>query len=552
MAGANPMTDSPKKWEWGAVAGIFFFALALRLCNLQQIFANDPFFELPAVDPLFYHRWALRIAAGDWLGEGVFLQGPLYPYLLGILYRLFGSGFLLPRLLQCLLGSVTCVLVWRLARELFDRRVALLAGVMTAVYSTLIFYEGSLLIANILSPINLLLLVAAHRAYTKSTPAYFLVFGLLVGLSSIARPNMLLYAPFAVIWLFYILHRQHSWSRRTALAVTFCAGLLVCIVPSAIRNYAVSGDAVLVSASAGMNFYNGNNPAASGIHTVPPLFDPSEADDPVEQNRIYKAYAERALGRQLSASEVSDYWFAQGLEYVRAQPGAWLRLMGKKFLLFINAFEPWNVRSYVVSSQFSWVLRLPLLTFGIMAPLSFLGLIVTSRSWRQLMPLYAIVGVHFATCLIFFVLARYRIPVVPVLLIFAGQGALFLFDAVRRKRIRSLVLAVAVLALSGVVAHIELEKHDLAGAYYNLGNKYLKLNMHELAIEQYSQSIAVNQHYIPAHYNLAMALERSGNRREEAIAAWRRVLEMSRNRGMTRYTATAIHHLRILEGGERR
>ena len=111
----------PKR-EWYTAAAIFSVALVLRLLNLQQLRANDPFFELPAPDPRLYHEWAQRIAAGDLLGEGVFLQGPLYPYLLGALYWVFEPGFLLPRLVQCVLGSLTCVMTWELARRLFDFR----------------------------------------------------------------------------------------------------------------------------------------------------------------------------------------------------------------------------------------------------------------------------------------------------------------------------------------------------------------------------------------------------------------------------------------------
>ena len=61
-------------------------------------------------------------------------------------------------------------------------------------------------------------------------------------------------------------------------------------------------DWVLVSASAGMNFYNGNNADANGTHRVPRAFSRTQADDPIEQNQIYKAVAEKASGTSMRAS----------------------------------------------------------------------------------------------------------------------------------------------------------------------------------------------------------------------------------------------------------
>ena len=182
-AAASPPAPTSAN-DWLLPASIFGVALLLRLAHLQQLRAHDPFFELPSPDPLFYHRWAMEIASGHLLGEGVFLQGPLYPYLLGVVYWIFGPGFLVPRLLQCLLGAVTCVLTWRLGCELFDRRVGAVAGFAAAFYSMLIFYEGSLLIANILPPLNLVLLWNVLRAGERPTFGRWVGVGVRCGLAA--------------------------------------------------------------------------------------------------------------------------------------------------------------------------------------------------------------------------------------------------------------------------------------------------------------------------------------------------------------------------------
>lgn len=539
--------EQPDRREGLAVAAIWSCALALRLLHLQQIRANDPFFYHPSVDPLFYHEWAAQIASGDWLGRGVFLQGPLFPYLLSLLYVVTGPNLFWPRFLNALVGSFVCVLVWWIARPLFGRRAALLASGIAALYGMFIFYEGSLLIANLLIPLSLLVVAVAQRAMETDSRGRWLWLGVLIGISALARPNMLLYGPFVLGALFWFGPAHGDLARRAGLAACLIAGIGLAVAPCALRNYAVAGDPVPISASAGMNFYNGNNPDANGTHNVPRLFDRSMADHPREQNAIYRAYAEEQLGRSLSASEVSDYWFAMGLDWIAHHPGAWARLLLKKFLYFVNRYEIWNNRSYEVTTQFSWVLRLPLVGFGAVAPLAMLGLVLTAGSYRKLFPLYALIAVALVTSLAFFVLSRYRVPVVPVLIMFAAAALVWLYDAARSRQ-REWVPALVALVLFAGVSNVPLGVQDLSVAYYNLGNRYRLSNDHERAIEQYRKSLAIDGDYISAHNNLAISLELSGRHRQEAIEAWRRLGEMGRRRGLERYVERAERHLRALEG----
>ena len=68
---------------------------------------DTAWFEHLVVDPAYYDRWAQRIAAGDWLDERAFYMDPLYPWVLGALYRLVGRDLLVVRLLQVALDVAT-------------------------------------------------------------------------------------------------------------------------------------------------------------------------------------------------------------------------------------------------------------------------------------------------------------------------------------------------------------------------------------------------------------------------------------------------------------
>ena len=75
---------------------IFAVALAVRLVHIWQI-KPSPFFDILLGDANGYDQWAQRLAAGDWVGSEVFYQAPLYPYFLGLIYKIFGRDLLVAR-----------------------------------------------------------------------------------------------------------------------------------------------------------------------------------------------------------------------------------------------------------------------------------------------------------------------------------------------------------------------------------------------------------------------------------------------------------------------
>ena len=76
-------------------------ALAVRLLHLWQLSAT-PFATVLMGDALSYDTWARTLADGDWWGTEVFYQAPLYPYLLGLIYAVFGADPMHARLVQAL------------------------------------------------------------------------------------------------------------------------------------------------------------------------------------------------------------------------------------------------------------------------------------------------------------------------------------------------------------------------------------------------------------------------------------------------------------------
>src|SRR5579883_1768239 len=65
---------------------------------------------------------------------------PLWPWIIAGLSLIFGRADIYDRLFLCCLGAGTCVLIYLFARELFGRRIGLIAGVMACIYPALYLY----------------------------------------------------------------------------------------------------------------------------------------------------------------------------------------------------------------------------------------------------------------------------------------------------------------------------------------------------------------------------------------------------------------------------
>src|SRR5258705_5993086 len=83
---------------------IFLTAFAVRLLYLYQIQAIPLFYHLGG-DPQAYDLWARKIVAGDWLGDRVFYQAPLYPNFLALLQSIFGYDLWSIRVAEIAFGA---------------------------------------------------------------------------------------------------------------------------------------------------------------------------------------------------------------------------------------------------------------------------------------------------------------------------------------------------------------------------------------------------------------------------------------------------------------
>jgi MYXO-CTERM domain-containing protein len=376
------------------------------------------------------------------------------------------------------------------------------------MYTPFIFFESEILeITLVIALVTAMLLVLARRRPSAGAAPAFAA-GVLLGLASLGKPNLLLFAPVGSVLLFAL--GESPRARRVAPAAAFFLAAGLTILPATIHNLRASGDVIPVSSNGGINLFIGNHPGASGMFQVPPEMR-------LDLLASSTAAAERATGRALSAGEVSDYWAARAFAYMRSQPGPWLRLMARKAALFWNHYEIPNHYHFYFVREFAPVLRLPASTFGVVAPLGLVGLgLAAARRKRQTALLVAYGVTFMASVVPFFITARYRLAVVPVLLVGAGFALTQAWDWMRARRWRSLggaAVAVAVLAVAVNVRMVEFgfaQMHNTVGAILGSRGDY------EGAAAEFSKALEEDPTNVSAHYNLGVALSETG-RLEEAV-----------------------------------
>lgn len=563
-----------------AIIPLIILAFSLRFIFFYQM-AKSPVADMVIEDCKTYNDWAREISRGNWLGDEIFYALPLYPYFLGLVYAVFGYHLQLAKFIQVLVGTANCYLIFLLGRKLFNPLVALLSVFLMSVYGWLIVYDSAILSPVLIVFLNGAALLLLYHVVEKGGSGWgWLGSGILIGFAATASAHVLLFILFVVAWIGFS-SIGYSWSRKSVSAALFLAGAVSVVGAVAARNWYVGKDFVPLTAHGGINFFIGNNPHARGVFEPPPILRSGGATLRQDSVKI----AGRALGRQLKPSEVSGYWFGQGLNFIRRQPGRYCRLLVRKFTIFWDSLEIADVIHPYFFKSVAPILKLPFLPFGMIAPVSILGLCLSWPRRKKLCLLYLFIASHVLSTVLYFVNSRYRLPLVPFLILFAAYAVFWWWEKLRRKQPQWVVVSLIPLLLLVLWVNPQLlgeprfilnmgagynhlgtfysQKGDLeralkefkkalelepyrAEAHFNLANINLKMGEIEAAEEGYREAVRLNPFYDSAHFALARVYEQQGRK----DAARQKYLELIANLPDNIQAYLGLSRLLLNEGKE--
>ena len=482
---------------------IFIFALSIRLLCLYQMSDNPMFHNIPnGLDQQRFDQFAIQISKGDILGgRGVYGQSPLYPYFLALIYRLFGHSYLIVRIFQMLMGAGTCVLLYLIGRSIFNRMVGIISGIICSLYGVLIFYEGELLRVTLIVFLTVLLVFSITRILKIKKVAIWLIPGIVLGLLILCRPNNIILVPFILIWLVFATRKNKKLLAKRFTCFFF--GILLALTPLFIRNHIVGVNLFSMSSQGVNAFICGHDSRSTGCG-------------------FYQIQDDTYLGKNQMQTCFNI------LKTAFKTPSKWFKQQAKKFDAFWNGYEIPNNSNFYLSRKFSGLLSLPLPGFVFIASMGIMGIIISIGNRQKYLLLYLIVIGCFCSVMAFYILSRFRQPIVPFLILFTGFFIDWLCKKAKDKDFKKLVYSLLCAAFLAFLIWPRPQQFILPQDHYNIGLSYAMGEEYNSAIVQFDNAIELRANYIKPVYMKGICFLRQGKPRL-AVREFEEVLKLNPN-----------------------
>jgi 4-amino-4-deoxy-L-arabinose transferase-like glycosyltransferase len=456
-------------------------------------------------DASTYNQWARRIiTSGDWIGNQPFLMTPLYPYVLAVLYTITGESLNVVRLFQHAVGIGTIVLLYRSAELVSNRRAAFAAALIAACYGPLMLFANLLLVETLKVFFLVLAFYCLLIAHERNDLRWWIGAGLSIGGAVLCRASDLLLLIVVIGWIVAFSAAPMHSRIRSAAVVALSA--IILILPVTVRNYAVGKEFIPITSNGGLNFYLGNNPKAAGVYYNVDGLD--LANDP--DGRVF---LESTTGRSFTPGEASAYWMNESKNYIAGDPGGFIMLLGKKFLLFFHSKEIGQLgyNYHFISNGYVPLLGY-LLTFSALFPLSIIGIASKRREWKNYLLLFGFLAVQILAVVLFFVTDRFRISSIPFFILFAGIGIDWLLEQWKLRRrgtlLRAAALSAAAIMITGPINFRIDEEYSMEHEY--IGLNYFDMKFYENALAEFRQALRYKESF-HIRNNIGNVYAASGN-----------------------------------------
>ena len=372
---------------------IFLLALIVRLLVVLQ------YSDIPEGDAYVYDNLAVSLSQGKGYvnsdGTAHSWYPPFYPFFLSIIYRFFGHSYIAVKIIQSIIGALSCVFIFLIARRIHSAVLGILSSSISIFYLPFIKSAERLLSEPVFTFLLLLIVFYLLKMQEDKRIRNCIIVGLLSGIALLTR-NMAILFPFFMLPVFIYSERgcfRNILKKYVVILLFF--GLS--ISPWIIRNYKVHHRFIPSSAEGGIAFY---------VSYFPPggVYGFSGASDPAV-GEVYSKIQSPALR--------NEFLFKKTLDFIVNNPKKVIVLEFKKILYLWAPFD-WEI---VEGRWFNF-------PYVIMLPFFALGLFFVLKEFMKFYPvLLPIIYVQIMT-LIFYGSPRFRLPIDPYIFIIAMLGIL--------------------------------------------------------------------------------------------------------------------------------
>jgi tetratricopeptide (TPR) repeat protein len=443
---------------------VFLVAALARLVYGMELWRN-PVYGWPVIDAASYHNFA-----ATWIQTGLrdsttAWHAAFYPLFLALTYKLAGVSVFGAMSVQLFIGALTCMGIGWLARRIFGTRAGWFTGLFAALYGPSIFYEAMLMSAGWSVAWSLLMCLDLMQPSPQHPRLRGLRAGLLAGGGVLIRPELLA-GYLGALAIKHVVDRRAnpstlawSWKTGASAALMFC----MVVLPIGWMNQTFTGRLSWLPVNGGLNVYiaNAGDPCATLGARPGPDYD-----------RIVNLPKMAGL---FNLEEQNRYFYRTTLQEIAGDPGAALRRLAWKAGVLLSSREiSLDLDGYAVRNYSTWLPWLQAkigrfgFPFGVVLPLAILSW--WHRERRGLATLAAFVLVTALVLLLFSPASRYRLILLPPLLVMAGAGFEQLLAWWKRRDVAW--AAVFVVALTGILQSWPgpycLEKFDFTAERYRM------------------------------------------------------------------------------------
>lgn len=399
---------------------IFFLLIFALIVRLYFVFIYP---QSPVItDAKRYDVLGWNLASGNGFvnetGKAELGRGPGYPFFLAVVYRIFGHSYHYARFSQVLFSMFTLLLIFLLAKDTFGKNTAFLSLIIASFYPPFLSYNGILYAETLFTffiALSSYLLFLGNRQ--KKWWIYILL-GVVSGCAVLVRSEFILL--FLCFFALTIIYSRENLKKF--IYVALIAALV--IAPWTIRNYKVSGRFVLVSSLFGSMLW---------ISSYEGEWLEWHNDDPY--------YA--GLIKGLDEVEKDKILWAEGIKNIKENPSRYLKSCFKylgRFWIGGHSNTFYGLRDSLPNYFFAKaygkvIIKVMFLIFNTaLIILGGCGIMTAIRTLRdkkgELMFLISPIFIMMMMHTLLFGTARYQVPIMPLMIIFAAFG-LFSLQQVR-------------------------------------------------------------------------------------------------------------------------
>lgn len=307
---------------------------------------------------------------------------PLYPLFLSLCFFIGGFNTLAYFVPQLIFSCLTCILIYLISEDIFNKTVALFAGFAVAFYPDLIFWSCFARTETLFIFLLVLGFFLLIRGNSRKNLFLIYISAVIFGLACLTRVTFTPFLPILFFWLVYSFSKNKKVSFRVALLFTLITFMV--LLPWGIRNYVIFGEFTVLSEESGILIGTLEN---------------KEQFNGIEINKGYKSYESLIL---------------QIPVFIKDNFKVYLASCWHRFVIFWSPFTQGMKPLAKVYKGLTWV---------IIFPAAFWGMIISRKKWGYsagLIIIFIFYHSFLHTASFADMGLIYRYPIQPFLCIFAA------------------------------------------------------------------------------------------------------------------------------------